>query len=244
MNTLHDPAEDPLASSGAGRVGSSYPLAPTQRGILFQSLHGEKAGLYHVQVILEITQDLDIDAFRKSWAKVAERYAALRTSFREAAGDEPTQVVWKSIDVPFEYEDWRTSGEEQRSFKRETRLRWDHEQGFSESEAPLWRLHLARLEEERYELLWSRHYALMDGPSQTRVLREVERLYGYLVEAQTIDEVPETPFQHYVDWWNRQDFTRDEAFWSEELQSVPPASPLPGYVKNGTHKQPMLFLSG
>ncbi|WP_435107231.1 amino acid adenylation domain-containing protein, partial [Nocardiopsis synnemataformans] len=200
-------------------------MVPTQRGILFQSLHGGKSGLYHAQTLFEITQDLDIDAFHESWARVTERYAALRTSFRAASSDEPVQVVWESVEVPFEYEDWRNLTEVQRSSARGARLRWDHEHGFPE--APLWRLHLVRLEEQRYEALWSLHYALMDGRSQARVLREVERSYEHLVAQRAVDGPPAAPFQDYVDWWNRQDTDRSEAFWREELRSVPSASPLP-----------------
>jgi hypothetical protein len=57
----------------------SYPVTPTQNGILFQSRHGERGGHYHAQVVLAVHQDLDVGVFRSSWEHASRRHAALRT---------------------------------------------------------------------------------------------------------------------------------------------------------------------
>ncbi|WP_344976118.1 amino acid adenylation domain-containing protein, partial [Salinactinospora qingdaonensis] len=211
-------------------------MAPTQRGILFQSRHGERAGLYHVQVMLDVAHDLDVEAFRQSWAHVTTRHAALRTSFREQSSDEPVQVVWESVDVAFAYEDWSSLSAEEQDDRRQAQLHRDREQGFALDEAPLWRLHVARLAEARCEVLWSLHYAVMDGQSQTKVLREVEQIYESVIAQQPVDDQPEAPFQRYVEWLGRQDFGQAEPFWRDELQSVSPAIPLPVERKPSAHK--------
>ncbi|MFE7332870.1 amino acid adenylation domain-containing protein, partial [Streptomyces sp. NPDC057565] len=227
MSTFRDPAEYFSALSGDRRAEISYPLSPTQQGILFQARHGEGTGLYHTQVEFEVAQDLDIDAFRLSWARVTERHAALRTGFRDRPGGEPVQTVRESVDVPLVHEDWRSLDEEQRSDRLAARLRQDREHGFSLDEAPLWRLHVAHLADARYRVLWSLHYLLMDSRSQTRILREAEQVYEALTSRQPLEEPPVVPFQEYVEWWGRQDAGRSEAFWRDELRSVSPVSPLP-----------------
>ncbi|MFF2412442.1 amino acid adenylation domain-containing protein, partial [Streptomyces sp. NPDC058092] len=202
-------------------------MTPTQQGILFQSRHGERAGLYHAQVVLDIAQDLDAGAFRRSWERTAQRHAALRTGFLDQMGEEPLQTVWESVDVSLVHEDWRTQDEEQRSDRLKALLRRDREQGFAMDRAPLWRLHVARLGQARYQVLWSLHYLLMDGRSQARVLREVEQTYDSLISGQPLDLPVAAPFKEYIEWLGRQESGRAEAFWREELQSVSPDTPLP-----------------
>ncbi len=227
MSTLDDSAQDLPAFSGDGRVEISYPMAPTQQGILFQSRHGERTGLYHAQVVFEIAHDLDIEALRRSWAHVMRRHAALRTGFREQPGGEPVQTVWESVKLPFEYEDWRPLGAEQRADGLEALLERDRARGFSLEEAPLWRVHVSRLGDPHYQVLWSFHYVLLDGRSQTTVLSDVARTYASLTSQQPVEDPPVTPFQEYVDWLSHQDVGRAEAFWRDALQSAPSVSPLP-----------------
>ncbi|MBQ0985577.1 amino acid adenylation domain-containing protein [Streptomyces sp. F63] len=202
-------------------------MSPTQQGILFQARHGEKAGLYHVQAVFEIAQDLDLDAFRRSWQHVAERHAVLRTGIVDRAGEEPLQTVREEVEVPLVHEDWSSLEEAQLAERLRDRLRHDLEQGFDLTRAPLWRLHVARLGPARYEVLWSLHYLLMDGRSQAAVVREVERTYASLVSGASPDLPAVPPFGEYIDWLGRQDADGAETFWREELRSVSPAGPLP-----------------
>ncbi|MFD3823260.1 amino acid adenylation domain-containing protein, partial [Streptomyces sp. NPDC058625] len=203
-------------------------MSPTQQGILFQSRHGEGAGLYHAQVVLDVAQEIDADTFRRSWERVTERHEALRTGFSDSAGEAPRRTVRQDVEVPLVHEDWRGLDEERRAERRAALLREDHERAFTLDRAPLWRLHVARLEEARYQIVWSLHYLLMDGRSRATVLREVERTYGALLSGAPLDDLPPaTPFEEYTDWLDRQDPARAEAFWRDELRSVQPAEPLP-----------------
>ncbi|WP_181856466.1 non-ribosomal peptide synthetase, partial [Streptomyces reniochalinae] len=201
-------------------------MTPTQQGILFQSRHGGPGGLYHVQVVLEVARELDVDTFRRSWAHVADRHAALRTSVTELPGGEPVQRVSGSVDVPYACEDWSGTGE-QRSERMRALLRRDRARGFDLEAAPLWRLHVCRLGEARFQILWSLHYLLLDARSQNRVLREVEQVYDRLVAGEPLPVRPAAQFHEYVGWLSRQDAGRSEAFWHDALDGVPSARPLP-----------------
>ncbi|MFD5311413.1 condensation domain-containing protein, partial [Streptomyces ardesiacus] len=206
---------------------TSCPASPTEQGILFQSRHGEGAGLYHTQVLLDVARDIDPDLFRRSWAAVAARHAALRTCFPDPTGEGPSRTVLKRVEVPLVHEDWRGLDEEQVAERRRALLREDHERGFALDRAPLWRLHVARLEQARYQVLWSLHYVLTDGRGQETVLREVERTYGALLAGTPLDLPAPTPFEAYADWRGGQDSDRAEAFWREELREAEAADPLP-----------------
>ncbi|MFC7221488.1 amino acid adenylation domain-containing protein, partial [Streptomyces polyrhachis] len=227
MSTSQNSAESLSDFSGDERVEVSYPMTPTQQGIVFQSRHGGTTGLYHVQVVLDVAQELDLAAFRESWAHVAGRHAALRTSCRERPGEEPVQTVLPSVDVPLDYADVHSLDEEQQSAWLRDLLRRDRERGFALDEAPLWRLHVCRLGPERHQILWSFHYVLLDARSQREILREVERTYERLTAGRPPEDQPVTPYRDYVAWLSRQDADGAEAFWREELDSVAAASPLP-----------------
>ncbi|WP_181861142.1 non-ribosomal peptide synthetase [Streptomyces diacarni] len=201
-------------------------MTPTQQGILFQSRHGGRSGLYHVQVVLEVAQELDVETFRRSWAHAVDRHAALRTSVTELPGGESVQRVSDSVDVPCAYEDWSDAGE-RCSERMQALLRRDHAQGFALDAAPLWRLYVCRLGEARFQVLWSLHYLLLDARSQSRVLREVEQAYDRLAAGDPLPVRPAAQFGEYVGWLSRQDADRSEAFWRDALDGVPSARPLP-----------------
>ncbi|MGN9810963.1 amino acid adenylation domain-containing protein [Micromonospora sp. BQ11] len=219
-------------------VEACYPMTPTQQGIMFQSAFGGRSGLFHVQVEFRIERDLHVEAFRQSWSHVMERHPALRTVFRDLQGQTPQQTVLKWIDVPFTVEDWRgLSADEQRSRLRSYRQQ-DLAAGFSLHEPPLWRIHVARLDEACYQVVWSLHYIILDGWSQTTVLREVEAYYGHLTAQHALELAPATPYQEYVEWLGRQDIDRAEQYWRTELASVAPAAPLPVERRTPPHEEP------
>ncbi|MEO3754694.1 amino acid adenylation domain-containing protein [Streptomyces sp. B6B3] len=213
-------------------------MTPTQRGILFQSRHGKRTGLYHAQVVLEVTHDVDVEALRRSWAHVMHRHAALRTCFRERPGDEPVQTVWENLDVPFAYEDRRASAGQRRPDELAALLERDRARGFALDEAPLWRLHVSRLEDARYQILWSFHYILLDARSQARVLDDVARAYACLTARRPVEDRPVTPFREYVDWLGGQDVGRSEDFWRDALRAAPSASPLPVELRPPVDEDP------
>ncbi|TDD54173.1 amino acid adenylation domain-containing protein [Kribbella antibiotica] len=205
----------------------AYPMAATQRGVLFHSRSAAKTGLYHVQTVLEVAGAFDLDFFRRSWQHVAQRHAILRTTFPARPEQEPVQTVRPDPVVPLEYGDWRSSSPEEQAEALTALLHKDLEQGFSWSDAPLWRLEVARLTDTRHQILWSFHYILLDATSQATVLREVEKTYACLESGQAVDDTPAPSFSEYADWSQAQDLGAGESFWRNELRSVAPASPLP-----------------
>jgi hypothetical protein len=212
-------------------VEACYPMTPTQQGIMFQSDFGTKSGYFHVQVVLDIDQDLQVEAFRQSWVHVMERHAALRTRFRDLQTQNPQQAVCERVDVPFIAEDWRGLSAEEQQGRLRSYQQMDLDRGFPLHEAPLWRLHVARLDEASFCVVWSLHYILLDGQSQAIILSEVESYYGHLTAQRPLTLQPATAFQDYVHWLSRQDIVRAERFWRTELESVEPATPLPSQRK-------------
>ncbi|SCE78278.1 non-ribosomal peptide synthetase [Micromonospora mirobrigensis] len=214
-------------------VEACYPMTPTQQGVMFGSDFGGKPGLFHVQVELRIEHELRVDAFRESWRLVADRHSALRTGFRDLRGRRPSQVVRPGVDVPLVLADWRGLTAEEQRDRLAAHRRQDLADGFDLTDAPLWRLHVARLDENLYQVLWSLHYIVLDEPSQAIVLREVEAYYAQLTGGDPARLPEPTPFEEHVRRLDGLDLAEAERFWSAELAEVAAAVPLPVERKAG-----------
>src|SRR6185369_13205945 len=105
---------------------------------------------------------LDRDAFTEAWRRVVARHAILRTSFRWEDGTAPEQVVGREADLPLEWLDLRPlPAAERERYLAEHRLR-DRVLGFDLSRAPLMRLAVLQLADDRHYCHWTWHHILMD----------------------------------------------------------------------------------
>ncbi|MET8324608.1 condensation domain-containing protein [Micromonospora sp. NPDC005189] len=200
-----------------------YPQTPLQQGLWFQSQYAQGQGLYHVQLMHEIDQELDSALFRRSWAEVMRRHSILRTSFWSLPGHEPLQLVWRDIPVPLTEQDWRDEPVEARLADH---LRQDRDRGFEPHENPQWRILLARTGEDSYRFVLSMHHAILDGWSYALLLAEVRRVYDALVHDRQPDLHPVRPYRDYVTWFAAQDMGQAERYWREVLDGVREAGPL------------------
>ncbi|MET8324034.1 amino acid adenylation domain-containing protein, partial [Micromonospora sp. NPDC005189] len=213
-------------------------MTPTQQGVMFQSDFSRTRGLFHVQVELLIEQDLDTDAFRRSWEYVAQRHPALRTSFENLQGQAPEQVVHQRVDVPLAAEDWRGLSPAEQLQRSAAYRQQDLDHGLPLTAPPLWRLHVARLADASHQVIWSLHYIVLDGISQSIVLRDLAEHYRHLTTGSTLDLRPVTPYEDYLRWLGDQDLAEAERFWRADLAGVEPAAPLPVERRAGAGAEP------
>ena len=92
--------ETPATAAIGDRVEDAYPLSPLQQGMLFHSLYASQSGVYVQQLVCGLHERLDVTSFERSWRKVIERHAVLRTSFRWEGLQQPVQDVHNQVDLP------------------------------------------------------------------------------------------------------------------------------------------------
>ncbi len=212
---------------GRERIEDIYPASPMQQGMLLRSLQEPGSGVYVEQLSCEIEGSLDLGAFLAAWQQVVERHPVLRTAFDWESLDEPVQVVFRQILLPFEYQDWRGLPAAGRQARLETFLQEHQERGFDFTAAPLFRLDLFRLEDDLHQLVWSHHHILLDGWSMPLLFQEAFALYQACREGRDLDLPRPCPFREYIAWLRRQDAARAEAFWRRELAGITAPTPLP-----------------
>ncbi|WP_455430054.1 amino acid adenylation domain-containing protein [Nocardiopsis sinuspersici] len=214
------------SAAGPRPLEDCYPQTPIQQGLWFQSQLSQGEGVYHVQMILRIDQELDTDAFRQAWAQVMRRHPIMRTGFRTAADDRALQLVWADVPVPLRTQDWRSQTCQEQQEGLDAYLERDRAEGFDPQDVPQWRMLLARTGDAGYQLVWSAHHAILDGWSISLILNEAVQWYGAFVRGRHLEKAPSRSYRDYVSWLGRQDIEQAERYWRGALKGVEQATPL------------------
>ncbi|HIE1882764.1 amino acid adenylation domain-containing protein [Pseudomonas aeruginosa] len=190
-----------------------YPLSPMQHGMLFHSLYEQASGDYLNQLRVDV-HGLDPARFRAAWQAVLDSHDILRAGFLwQGDLEQPLQVIHKHLELPFAEHDWR--GREALAEALDELAASESRRGFELEQAPLLRLVLVRMDEERYHLVYTHHHILLDGWSSAQLLGEVLARY-------TGEQAERTGgrYRDYIAWLQAQDKRVSEAFWKEQLAEL------------------------
>ncbi|HUI06175.1 MAG TPA: amino acid adenylation domain-containing protein [Verrucomicrobiae bacterium] len=224
-------------------TSSLYPLSPLQRGMLFHALYSPRDGIDLTQVIGTLHEVLRVEAFTRAWRRVVARHDALRTAFWWK--DQPVlmQRVFASVELPFQFEDWRGMSAPEQERKLADFLARDRERGFDLSVAPVLRLALFQFGEQEHRFVWTLHHSVLDGRSFTLALREVFAIYDAILRGEDLALPPAPQYRDFIEWLEKQDHSASEKYWRETLQGVGAALSIdlpkrdprsPTYHKQGT----------
>ncbi|MDF5727414.1 MAG: amino acid adenylation domain-containing protein [Rhizonema sp. PD38] len=203
-----------------------YELSPMQQGMLFHTLTAPNSGVYFQQICYLLQTQLNVSAFKKAWLRVVERHSILRTSFYWKGLDKPYQVVYRQVDLPWEFLDWRKLSLQEQQRQLEAFLKADRERGFELSQAPLMRLILIRVAEDTYQFVHSHHHIIIDGMSWSQLLKEFNSFYNAFCQGDDLHLEQPYPYRDYIAWLQQQDLSKAEAFWRQILEGFTVPTPL------------------
>lgn len=202
LNTL------PVASQD---VEDIYPLSPMQQGILFHTQESAQVALYINQMSVPV-EGLDSSRFISAWNSVIQHHEILRTGFWSSSDlAEPLQIVYRKARLPVQIIDWQNRAVTPQDL--EQLARDDLGKGFDLLHAPLVRLTLIKLGEQRMHLIWTSHHILMDGWSSSRLLGEVFQIYNGQTPA-----AKRGSYRDYIQWLRNQSLIDLETFWRGKLE--------------------------
>ncbi len=194
-----------------------YPLSATQRGIYFQGLLTPKtSGAYVEQIGLDLVGNLNAQALHQActhWAQTAE---PLRTVVVRRGGA-PLQVVLREASLAPATLDLSTSTPEQQGQRLAALELEERMKGFDLKRAPLARLTVVKLAQDRHRLLLSYHHLILDGWSEPLLLGALLRAYQAVASGLTPQAPDTTPYRHFVAWLEQRDASGSEAFWRRQL---------------------------
>ncbi|MDP4197768.1 MAG: condensation domain-containing protein, partial [Bacteroidota bacterium] len=194
-----------------------YSLSPMQQGMLFHSLMDNKKTAYLEQLSCEINGNFDTDLFKKSWEVVIDRHSILRTAFVWEDVEKPLQVVMQSAPLAFQVLNWREYKDEEIKENYEKFLHDDLEKGFDFSEAPLMRITIISIKEDKLIFVWTHHHILFDGWGMQIILRDVFEVYESLINDRQFNLKLTRPYKDYIQWLEAQDINQAEDFWKRKL---------------------------
>nr|WGD59118.1 condensation domain-containing protein [Bacillus subtilis] len=165
----------------------------------------EDAGVgYNMPAAAILEGPLDIQKLERAFQGLIRRHESLRTSF-VLENSTPRQKIHNSVDFNIEMIERGGRSDEaiMASFVRK----------FDLAKAPLFRIGLLGLEENRHMLLFDMHHLISDGVSIGIMLEELARIYKG-------EQLPELRLQYkdYAVWQSRQaaeGYKKDQTYWKE-----------------------------
>jgi iturin family lipopeptide synthetase C len=196
---------------------------------LFSVCQSEKENIaYNMPGAFVLEGNLNLQAFQDAYSTVVDRHESLRTSFI-ITEDGPKQKINQVTDLnpKVTYTDLRSLDD------RETRVRSliekDAATPFDLTRAPLLRLELLHVEEEKYVLLFTMHHIISDGRSIDVLINDFLVVYDAYCQQKPNPLQPlRIQYKDFAQWQNDQlketDLENHRAFWMENLEG--PLQPL------------------
>ncbi|RSM99102.1 non-ribosomal peptide synthetase [Nonomuraea sp. WAC 01424] len=225
------------------RIEDIWPLSPLQEGLLFHTVYdGEGPDVYLGHWILDLDGPVDAARLRAAWEALLTRHAPLRACFRQRRSGETVQIIAGQVELPWRVVDLSHLDDPEQAVRELAEE--DRRRRFDLAKAPLLRLTLIRVADDRHHLVVTCHHAIMDGWSLPIVFDELTMLYA--ADGGPLDLPPVTSYRDYLSWLGRQDKEKALSAWTEELRGaeeptlVAPADPgrTPGVPESVTAELP------
>src|ERR1700746_1431015 len=205
-------------------VEDIYPLSPLQEGVLFHILLEPGSGAYVVHLKFTIEGAFNVIAFQRAWETVVERHPVLRSSFVWEKVPKPRQIVRQQVTLAWDERDWGKFTEEKQAELVREYVRTEHQRGFDPIHAPLMRMGLMRLGENRFQFIWNYSHLLLDGWSANIVLGDLSECYRAYCDGREVKLPKPIPYRNFIAWLQQQKKSEAEAFWRKSLKGfVAPA---------------------
>lgn len=191
------------------------PLTSLQKSMVLASLRAPRSGSYVLQEVCQVAGELDLALLKRAWCLVARRHPALCTSIVAGPGDQLWQQVNEKLEIPWQELDWTGLAPDITEEKLAVFLREDWERGFNFDHGIPARFTLLRNSVRSSNLIWTVHHALLDGRSCLIVWQELFAFYDGFLHGTEVRLAAPTTFPQYLDWLQRQDFSRAERYWRQ-----------------------------
>ena len=196
-----------------------YRLSGLQEGMLFHSLYDQGQGAYIEQFGCDLF-GVNLEILNKSWAHLINRHSILRSAFYSDVFDVAVQCVYKEVVLPVTVLDYREIGAEEQTAAVKEFEALDKMKGFDFTAAPLMRLGILRLSEDRYRMVWTSHHILFDGWSLSVLMEEFLDTYETLRSGGKVVIREEDRYEDYIRYIERSDKEQEEQYWRSYLQGV------------------------
>jgi hypothetical protein len=219
-------------------VADVLPLTPLQQGLLFHASAETGSGddVYAVQLDITVAGPLDVDRLRGAVQTVVARHPNLVALFCDRF-DEPVQVIPADPQVPWRYVDLGAGVDVEEQIAR---VCAEERAGvYDLAVAPVFRVALIRVGEDRHRFVLTNHHIVIDGWSKPILLQEIfASYYGHSLPTAV-------SYRRFVTWLSTQDRPAAQAAWREVFDGfdTPTLVGQPGRVERGGRGYESLHVS-
>jgi len=200
------------------RRKDTYKLSPMQEGMLLHDQPAKDLGVDLGQIVCSMDEPIDIEKLKSAWRLVVDRHEALRTGLHVRNGEEPFQNIYREVTLPWNKKDLRALPGAEQANELNGWLREDRETPFELDRAPLFRLNLFRLGDDKWTLVWTFHHGILDSRSFPIVLTEVFRTYDAARRGEALDLPAVRPYSDYIQFLHSLDIPQTEKYWRKTLR--------------------------
>ncbi|MFE4449734.1 amino acid adenylation domain-containing protein [Streptomyces sp. NPDC056796] len=202
-----------------------YPLSPTQRRLWLLNLINGPDATYNIPLAFSVEGALDHEALRTAVNRVVSRHAPLRTRIATRDGA-PVQEVLPHLDVPLAEFDLR--GESEPESRALEVMDEEVRRPFDLTNAPLIRVAVLRVGEQRHHVLVTVHHIVFDGWSAEILLREIGQDYSAAGRGELpVLSPPTLSYGDIAAWQDRRYRAGEQAgqldYWMKKFRTPPPS---------------------
>ncbi|MGH1365046.1 MAG: condensation domain-containing protein, partial [Calditrichia bacterium] len=202
--------------------GRRYSLCsfPQQRLWFLEQFEGASP-VYNIHATHMLCGKLNMSALQQSVDRLIQRHEAFRTSFHALDG-QPYQQIHDSMMLQIPVKDLSAESEANQPAKLQQLLVEEVETEFELETAPLIRVKLYKLAEEKHALLILTHHIIFDGWSLGLTINELSANYSAICAGEDSETtMPGVQYSDHV-MWQREWFLGDGAqrqldYWTEKL---------------------------
>ncbi|MCU0289389.1 MAG: condensation domain-containing protein, partial [Acidobacteria bacterium] len=214
---IQDAQEEVFFAVEAVEEREYYPLSSVQRRIYLLQQMDLNSIVYNMPLIMKFDMEIDINKLGQMMRQLVQRHESFRTSFQNV-NEEPVQRVHSKVEIPIEcYESVNIEKDNALSVFISK---------FDLAQAPLLRVKVIKLAENKTILIIDMHHIISDGFSMDILMREFPDLYeGKQLPGLRIQ------YKDYTYWQNSEaakaKIKDQEAFWINEFRGDIPILDLP-----------------
>ena len=222
-------------------IETILPLSPAQEDVVHRG-----AGAECGQLTCELHGLLDVDALLRAWEHVAARHQLLRALLVSRRLTKPLLVVRHEVKLKLSQDDWRGISTAEQKERFTGFLEAERTRGLDISAAPLLRLWLCRVADDRWWFACTYHQLILDAESATVLWREVLTVYDDFARGAGASLPPVDRYEAYLSWLTAQDQSTAEAFYRAGLADLAAGSEhgntVIGQVEGASHAQQQAWL--
>lgn len=181
-----------------------------QNGLLFQSLLHPDARLYHEQLVLRITGNVNVDIFEQAWRRIVQENEVLRTVLDWKEG-EPLQIILNETKFSFKRSKVSIKDDIKEIIKKD--LATDLDDSFDLENGPLIRFKLIQCDTDVFVFRISYHHIILDGSSIPLLFEDFTKYYQSLLTGVSVRSSSRPPYKEYIRWLQSQKKENAQKYW-------------------------------